>query len=91
MAFYQSIDLLCLLRSNMVHWKLTKQLDRLVTWERDSDVKARVRMQPASFKVNTENRQKPKCHKKEGSCHYCGKSGNWMKECRKSKRTLGRN
>ncbi len=68
---------------------LQNSLDRLATWERDSDVKARVKNAAASFKVNTENRQKPKCHKKEGSCHYCGKSGHWMKECRKSKRTLG--
>ncbi len=68
---------------------LQNSLDRLATWERDSDVKARVKNAAASFKVNTENRQKPKCHKKEGSCHYCGKPGHWMKECRKSKRTLG--
>ncbi len=68
---------------------LQNSLDRLATWERDSDVKARVKNAAASFKVNTENRQKPKCPKKEGSCHYCGKPGHWMKECRKSKRTLG--
>ncbi len=65
---------------------LQNSLDRLATWERDSDVKARVKNAAASFKVNTENRQKPKCPKKEGSC---GKPGHWMKECRKSKRTLG--
>ncbi len=68
---------------------LQNSLDMLATWERDSDVKARVKIAAASFKVNTENRQKPKCPKKEGSCHYCGKPGHWMKECRKSKRTLG--
>ncbi len=67
---------------------LQNSLDRLATWERDSDVKARVKNAAASFKVNTENRQKPKCHKKEGSCHYCGKSGHWMKE-REKQRTLG--
>ncbi len=65
---------------------LQNSLDRLATWERDSDVKARVKIAAASFKVNTENRQKPKCPKKEDSCHYCGKPGHWMKECRKSKR-----
>ncbi len=68
---------------------LQNSLDRLATWERDSDVKARVKNAAASFKVNTENRQKPKCPKKEGSCHYCFKPGHWMKECRKRKKTLG--
>ncbi len=68
---------------------LQNSLDRLATWERDSDVKTRVKNAAASFKVNTENRQKPKCPKKEGSCHYCFKPGHWMKECRKSKKTLG--
>uniref|UniRef100_A0A8C1NA27 CCHC-type domain-containing protein n=1 Tax=Cyprinus carpio TaxID=7962 RepID=A0A8C1NA27_CYPCA len=67
---------------------LQNNLDRLATWERDSDVKARVKIAAASFQVNTENRQKCKSSKKEGSCHYCGKSGHWMKECRKSKKTL---
>ncbi len=38
---------------------LQNSLDRLATWERDSDVKARVKNAAASFKVNTENRQKP--------------------------------
>ncbi|XP_058637701.1 myelin-oligodendrocyte glycoprotein-like [Onychostoma macrolepis] len=37
---------------------LQNSLDRLATWERDSDVKARVKIAAASFKVNTENRQK---------------------------------
>ena len=67
---------------------LQNNLDRLATWERDSDVKARVKIAAASFQVNTENRQKRKRPKEEGSCHYCGKSGHWMKECRKSKKTL---
>ncbi len=70
---------------------LQNSLDRLATWERDSDVKARVKIAAASFKVNTENRQKPKCPKKDGSCHYCGKPGHWMKECRKSKKDIRRN
>lgn len=68
---------------------LQNSLDRLATWERDSDVKARVKIAAASFKVNTENRQKRKCPKKESSCHYCFKPAHWMKECRKSKKTLG--
>uniref|UniRef100_A0A8C1SNM6 CCHC-type domain-containing protein n=1 Tax=Cyprinus carpio TaxID=7962 RepID=A0A8C1SNM6_CYPCA len=67
---------------------LQNNLDSLATWEKDSDVKARVKIAAASFQVNTENRQKRKSPKKEGSCHYCGKSGHWMKECRKSKKTL---
>ena len=67
---------------------LQNNLDRLATWERDSDVKARVKIAAASFQVNTENRQKRKSPKKEGSYHYCGKTGHWMKECRKSKKTL---
>ncbi|XP_058626261.1 complement C3-like [Onychostoma macrolepis] len=37
---------------------LQNSLDSLATWERDSDVKARVKIAAASFKVNTENRQK---------------------------------
>ncbi|XP_048034872.1 uncharacterized protein LOC125260506 [Megalobrama amblycephala] len=67
---------------------LQNNLDRLAIWERDSDVKTRVKIAAASFKVNTENRQKRKRPKREGSCHYCGKPGHWMKECRKNKKTL---
>lgn len=67
---------------------LQNNLDTLATWERDSDVKTRVKIAAASFKVNTENQQKRKCPKREGSCHYCGKPGHWMKECRKNKKTL---
>ncbi|KAK9976555.1 hypothetical protein ABG768_021760, partial [Culter alburnus] len=58
---------------------LQNNLDRLAIWERDSDVKTRVKIAAASFKVNTENRQKRKCPKREGTCHYCGKPGHWMK------------
>ena len=64
---------------------LQNNLDRLATWERDSDVKARVKIAAASFKVNSEKQQKRKCPKREGSCNYCGKPGHWMKECRKNK------
>ncbi len=46
---------------------LQNNVDRLATWERDSDVKARIKIAEASFKVNTENQHKRKCPKKEGS------------------------
>ncbi|KAL1258961.1 hypothetical protein QQF64_009538, partial [Cirrhinus molitorella] len=59
---------------------LQDNLDRLATWERDSDVKARVKIAAASFKVNTQNQQKRQCPKREGNCHFCGKSGHRMKE-----------
>ncbi|KAI2661093.1 Gag polyprotein [Labeo rohita] len=59
---------------------LRSNLDMLALWERDSDVKARVKIAAASFQVNTKNQQKRKCPKREGSCHYCGKPGHWMKE-----------
>ncbi|KAI2661297.1 Gag polyprotein [Labeo rohita] len=61
---------------------LRSNLETLATWERDSDFKARVKIAAASFQVNTKNQQKRKCPKREGSCHYCGKPGHWMKECR---------
>ncbi|KAI2647052.1 Gag polyprotein [Labeo rohita] len=59
---------------------LRSNLDMLAIWERDSDVKARVKIAAASFQVNTKNQQKRKCPKREASCHYCGKPGHWMKE-----------
>ncbi|XP_026114574.1 uncharacterized protein LOC113092989 isoform X1 [Carassius auratus] len=67
---------------------LRSNLDSLAAWERNSDVKARVKIAAASFQVKTENRLKRRSSKKEGSCHFCGKTGHWMKECRKSKKTL---
>lgn len=67
---------------------LRSNLDSLATWERNSDVKARVKIAAASFQVKTENRPKHRSPRKEGSCHFCGKTGHWMKECRKSKKTL---
>ncbi|KAL0150151.1 hypothetical protein M9458_054578 [Cirrhinus mrigala] len=39
---------------------LRSNLDCLATWERDSDVKARVKIAAASFQVNTKNQQKRK-------------------------------
>ncbi|KAI2642387.1 Ribonuclease 3 [Labeo rohita] len=59
---------------------LRSNLDTLATWERDSDVKTRVKIAAASFQFNTKNQQKRKCPKREGSCYYCGKLGHWMKE-----------
>lgn len=67
---------------------LQSNLERLATWERDSDVKARVKIAAASFKVSTANQQKRKCPKREGSCYYCGKPGHWKKECRKNKKNF---
>ncbi|XDV29336.1 hypothetical protein PO909_032473 [Leuciscus waleckii] len=64
---------------------LRSNLDSLAIWERDSDVKERVRIVFFSFKVNSEKQKKRKCRKREGSCNYCGKPGHWMKECRKNK------
>ncbi|KAL0150421.1 hypothetical protein M9458_054238, partial [Cirrhinus mrigala] len=58
---------------------LRSNLDMLAIWERDSDVKARVKIAAASFQVNTKNQQKYKCPKREGNCHYRGKLGHWMK------------
>ncbi|KAI2665741.1 UvrABC system protein B [Labeo rohita] len=59
---------------------LRSNLDTLATWERDSDVKAKVRVAAATF--STTNRDK-RWSKKEGKCNYCGKLGHWEKECRK--------
>ncbi|KAI2644862.1 UvrABC system protein B [Labeo rohita] len=56
---------------------LRSNLDTLATWERDSDVKAKVRVAAATF--STTNRDK-RWSKKEGKCNYCGKPGHWMKE-----------
>jgi len=47
------------------HRTLRSNLDRLTAWERDFDVKARVQIAAASFKVSTENPQKRKCPKRE--------------------------
>ncbi|KAI2655684.1 Gag-Pol polyprotein [Labeo rohita] len=84
-AYRKALPFLDLAWSNRT---LRSNLDCLSTWERDSDVKARVKIAAASFEVNTKNQQKRKCHKREGNCHYCGKLGHWMKECRKNKKYL---
>ncbi len=59
---------------------LRSNLDRLATWERDADVKAKVRVAAATF--NTK-KQDNRWSKRESKCKYCGKLGHWEKECRK--------
>ncbi|KAI2654658.1 Multifunctional CCA protein [Labeo rohita] len=58
---------------------LRSNLDTLATWERDSVVKARVKIAAASFQVNTKNQQKRKCPKREGSCKYCADPSHYTK------------
>ncbi len=55
---------------------LRSNLDRLATWERDADVKAKVRVAAATKQDN-------RWSKRESKCKYCGKLGHWEKECRK--------
>lgn len=63
-------------------------LDSLATWERDADVKAKVRVAAATFSTtNQDNRW----HRKEGKCYYCEKAGHWEKECRKKLQDSKRN
>ncbi len=68
---------------------LRSNLDRLATWERDADVKAKVRVAAATFNTT---KQDNRWSKRESKCKYCGKLGHWEKECRKklqdSKRIL---
>ncbi len=59
---------------------LRSNLDRLATWERDADVKAKVRVAAATF--NTK-KQDNRWSKRESKCKYCGKLGHWEKECGK--------
>ncbi|KAI2645146.1 Translin-associated factor X-interacting protein 1 [Labeo rohita] len=50
---------------------LRSNLDMLAIWERDSDVKARVKIAAASFQVNAKNQQKRNCPKREADLpHY---------------------
>ncbi len=59
---------------------LRSNLDRLATWERDADVKAKVRVAAATFNTT---KQDNRWSKRESKCKYCGKLGHWEKECRK--------
>ncbi|MGL4646906.1 MAG: hypothetical protein ACRCVL_07405, partial [Cetobacterium sp.] len=67
-------------------------LDRLAIWERDSDVKIKVRTATASLNNSyAETRQEPRFPKREGTCNCCGKSGHWVKDCRKKQQDSRRN
>lgn len=67
---------------------LRSNLDSLATWERDADVKSKVRVAAATFSTtNQDNRWS----KREGKCHYCERSGHWEKECRKKLQDSKRN
>ncbi len=59
---------------------LRSNLDRLATWERDADVKAKVRVAAATL---TQRNKTIDGLKEKANCKYCGKLGHWEKECRK--------
>ncbi len=59
---------------------LRSNLDRLATWERDADVKAKGRAAAAMFSTTNQDNRWPK---REGKCNYYRKLGHWEKECRK--------
>ncbi len=67
---------------------LRSNLDRLATWERDADVKAKVRVAAATFNTT---KQDNRWSKRENKCKYCGKLGHWEKECRKKLQDSKRN
>ncbi len=67
---------------------LRSNLDRLATWERDADVKAKVRVAAATFNTT---KQDNRWFKREGKCNYCRKLGHWEKECRKKLQDSKRN
>ncbi len=56
---------------------LRSNLDRLATWERDADVKAKVRVAAAMFNTT---KQDNRWSKRESKCKYCGKLGHWEKD-----------
>ncbi len=67
---------------------LRSNLDRLTTWERDADVKAKVRVAAATFNTT---KQDNRWSKRESKCKYCAKLGHWEKECRKKLQDSKRN
>ncbi len=67
---------------------LRSNLDRLATWERDADVKAKVRVAAATFNTT---KQDNRWSKRESKCKYCAKLGHWEKECRKKLQDSKRN
>ncbi len=67
---------------------LRSNLDRLTTWERDADVKAKVRVAAATFNTT---KQDNRWSKRESKCKYCKKFGHWEKECRKKLQDSKRN
>ncbi len=67
---------------------LRSNLDRLATWERDADVKAKVRVAAATFNTT---KQDNRWSKRESKCKYCAKLGHWEKECRKKLQDRKRN
>ncbi len=67
---------------------LRSNLDRLTTWERDADVKAKVRVAAATFNTT---KQDNRWSKRESKCKYCEKLGHWEKECRKKLQDSKRN
>ncbi len=67
---------------------LRSNLDRLTTWERDADVKAKVRVAAATFNTT---KQDNRWSKRESKCKYCEKFGHWEKECRKKLQDSKRN
>ncbi len=67
---------------------LRSNLDRLATWERDADIKAKVRVAAATFNTT---KQDNRWSKRESKCKYCAKLGHWEKECRKKLQDSKRN
>lgn len=68
---------------------LRSNLNRLTTWERDSDVKTNVKIAAALLNKAKKESGPNKCLRKDIKCHYCGKQGHYLKECRKGKKILG--
>ncbi len=70
---------------------LQNSLDRLATWERDSDVKARVKNAAASLRSTQRTDRNLNVLRRRAVVITVFKPGHWMKECRKSKKDIRRN